>query len=297
MATWDLADIRRKVRQVTGRLSPAELSNDQIDDYINRYYQYTFPAEVKLDRKETYYEFLTTPNQQLYAFPDSTYTNVEPPCTMDNLTLLYYQSPDAFDQDNPEQVSRTTPWTGDGATVTFSTTVTGFPILPDSLVLTDNTETFEDTNTTYTTSNVTLTGDAGGTATINYSTGSVSVTFNSAPASGQNIYLSYILFNAGRPTAVLNYNNQFKFFPVPDTAYRFRIKAYQYVTALTASTDTPDLPQWGPCIAYGASRDIHADYGELDAYGEVTALYKEQVAYVLNRTNQNLLNTRAAPSF
>lgn len=297
MTTWTLSEIRRKVRRVTGRLSPGELTNDQVDDYINQYYQYTFPAEVKLEMKHTYYEFLTTPNQETYDFDDTTYTNIEPPATMDSLSMLYYQDPIYFDSENPQQISRLTPWTGDGSTATFSTTVTGFPILPDTLVITDNTETFEDTTTTYTTSNVTITGSAGGTATINYSTGSVSVTFNTAPANGQDIYLSYTLFIAGRPTAVLYYDNQFKFYPVPDTAYRFKIKAYTYVTALTSSTSTPDLNQWGPCIAYGAARDIHSDYGEIDAYQEVTALYKEQVAYVLNRTNQNLLNTRAAPVF
>ena len=50
-------------------------------------------------------------------------------------------------------------------------------------------------------------------------------------------------------------------------------------------------------IAYGAARDIFSDYGELDAYAETTELYKEQKNYVLTRTCQDLLNTRAAPNF
>ena len=294
---WTLADIRQKVRRVTGRLSQGELSNDEVDTYINNFYQFTFPADAKLDRKYTYYEFLTTPNRQTYPFPDTSYLFVQPPAYMDNLELFYYQDPGTFEDQNPQSVQRVIPWTGDGATTVFSTTVTGFPILPNSLVATDNIETFEDTNTTYTTSNVNITGSAGGAAIINYSTGSVSITFSTAPEDGQDIYLSYILFNAGRPTAVLYYNNQFKFFTVPDTAYRFKIQAYQYVSALSGSTSTPDLEQWGPCIAYGAARDIHSDYGEPDAYQEVTVLYKEQLAYVLDRTLQNLLNTRAKPVF
>ncbi len=297
MATWTKADIRRKVRQVTGRLSPGELSNDQVDEYIDQYYEFTFPAEVKLEKNHTFHEFLTTANQQTYAFPDSTFTNVEPPPTMDNLSLLYYQNPESFNENNPEQITRLTQWTGDGSTTVFATTVVGFPILPASLVITDNTETFQDTTTTFTTSDVNIDGDLGGLAVINYSTGSVSVTFATAPANAQNIFLSYTIFAPGRPTAVLYYNDLFKFFPVPDTAYRFKIKAYRYVAPLTSSTSVPGMPQWGPCIAYGASRDIHSDFGEMDAYKEVTELYKEQVAYVLNRTNQNLLNTRAPPIF
>lgn len=297
MATWNLAQIRQKVRQVSGRLSSSELTNTQLDNYINQYYQYTFPAEVKLERQHTYYEFLTTVNQPTYTFDNTTFTNVEPPPTMNNLSLIYYQDPARFENENPYQITQLTPWTGDGVTTSFNTTVTGFPILPDTVVITDNVEVFEDTNTTWTTSNVSINGSLGGTATINYSTGVIAVTFNSAPANGQLIYLSYSLFQAGRPTAVLFYNNEFKFFPPPNTAYRFKMKAYRVVDALVNATDTPVLPQWGPAIAYGAARDIFTDYGEMDSYMETTALYREQLEYVMNKTEQNLLNTRAMPFF
>jgi hypothetical protein len=297
MATWNLSQIRQKVRQVTGRLSPSELTNSQVDNYINQYYQFTFPAEVKLERQHTYYEFLTSANQSIYTFDGTNYTNVEPPATLDNLSLNYYQDPARFEAENPYQFSRLTPWTGDGVTVAFNTTVTGFPILPDSVIITDNIETFEDTNINWTTSNVVVTGDLGGTATINYSTGVINVSFNTAPPDGQLIYLSYIVFAAGRPTAVLFYNNQFKFFTPPDTVYRFKMKAYLVVSPLVNATDMPVLPQWGPAIAYGASRDIHSDFGEMQQYQEVTQLYNEQIDYVMTRTDQNLLNTRAAPFF
>lgn len=297
MATWTLADIRTKVRQVTGRIVTTELSNNQLDNYINRYYQYTFPAELKLERKHTYYSFLTSANVAFYELPNTDYTNWEPPATVNNLEVLWYQDPGAFLMQNPDQVTSSVAWTGDGSTTLFTTTAQGFPIMPDSIVITDNVEVFEDTNTTWTTSNVNIVGSEGGNATVNYSTGAISVTFNTAPADGQNIYLSYVQFQPGRPTAVLLYNNQFRFYPVPDTAYRFLVKAWAIVTPLTNATDVPDLPEWGPCIAYGASRDIHADFGELDAYAQVTSLYKEQLAYVLKRTNQNLLNTRSAPTF
>jgi hypothetical protein len=297
MATWTLANIRAKTRQVTGRLTPGELSNQKLDDYINKYYQLTFPAELKLERKHTYYEFLTSANVAWYDLPNDTYTNWEPPAKIDELSLLWYQDPGPFFENNPNQIARSTPWTGDGVTSAFNTVITQFPIMPDSLVITDNIETFQDTSQTWTTSNVVLVGDMGGSATINYSTGVISVTFNAAPANGQVIYLSFIQFNAGRPTAVLMYNNQFQFFPVPDTAYRFRVGAYAVVPALVNATDRPELDQWGPCIAYGAARDIFADFGEMDSYSEVSMLYKEQLAYVLRQTNQNLLNTRSAPNF
>jgi|SRR5690606_7814433 len=306
MAEWDLSEIRQKVRQVTGRFSPQELSNEQLDEYINKYFQYTFPAELKLDRFHTFYEFLTVANQQSYDWPAG-YINFEPPATLDRLSLLWYQDPAAFYENNPENIGRQTIGTGDGATVAFNGTAGNFPILPGSTVVTDNNEVFQDTSTTFTTSNIALSGSLGGSGTLNLSTGTLSVAFATAPASGQNIYFSYIQFQAGRPTAVLFYNNQFTFYPVPDTAYRFKVKAYSNTLVTTASgttqaffinaTDKPLLDQWGPSIAYGTARDIHADKGEMDAYQEVTMLYKEQLDYCLNRTNQNLLNTRAMPNF
>lgn len=295
--TWNLGDIRTKTRKLTGRLSSQEMSTNELDKRINQYYQYTFPAEVKLERQHTFYEFLTTVNQATYTFDNTNYTNVEPPATIDNYQMYYYQDPARFEEQNPYQITRLTPWTGDGVTVLFTTTVTGFPIFPGTLVITDNVEVFEDTNTTWTTTNVIINGSLGGSATVNYNTGVISVTFASAPANGQDIFTSYVLFKPGRPTAVLLYNNEFTFFPPPNTAYRFKMKAYIPPVALALATDTPILPQWGPAIAYGTAKQIFADYGELDAKREIEPDYQEQIDYVLNKTEQNLLNTRAAPFF
>jgi len=297
MSTWTLADIRQKVRQVTGRFTENELTTTQLDDYINKYYTLTFPAEVKLEQKHVYYSFTTSANQAYYDQPETTYTNFEPPATVNNLQLLWYQDPAYFEQNNPLQYTFLTPWTGDGATLNFTTTVTGFPIYPGTLTIYDGVELFQDTNQDWTTSDVNLTGDQGGTATINYNDGTVDVTFATAPANGQNINLNYVIFQAGRPRAILMYNNQFQLFPPPDQAYIIEMKAYSVVTELTNATDTPDLSEWGPMIAYGTSRDIFSDYGELDAYAEITQLYKEQKNYVLTRTCQDLLNTRSTPNF
>lgn len=296
MAVWDLSAIEKKVRLVTGRFTENEMTTTELHNRINQYYQYTFPAEVKVDREHTFYEFLTTVNQPTYTAPTG-FTNFEPPATIDEYSLLWYQEPMRFYAENWKQISSLTPWTGDGVTTAFNTTITGFPIWPGTTVITDNVEVFEDTNEAYANSPVTITGSLNGSATVNYSTGAVTVTFNIAPTNGQLIHLSYALFAPTRPQAVLYYNNQFTFWPIPDTAYRFQVKAYAVPTALTNATDRPPLDQWGPCIAYGTARGIFADYGEMDAYVETSRLYKEQVAYVLNRTDQNLLNTRAMPHF
>ncbi len=307
MAVWNLSEIRSKVRQVTGRFSSQDLTNDQLDEYINKYFQFTFPAELKLERFHTFYEFLTEANVQKYTLPEG-FVNFESPASIDRLSVLWYQDPSSFYENNPENIARQNIGTGDGVTTAFSGTAGNFPILPDTTVITDDNEVFEDINTDFNVPQpVNISGSLGGSATVNYETGDVSVSFNTAPETGQLIIFSYIQFHAGRPTAVLLYDNEWTFFPVPDTAYRFRTKAYANTLVTTVlganapffvnATDQPLLNEWGPTIAYGASRDIHADKGEMDAYSDVTALYKEQLAYVLRRTNQNLLNTRAQPNF
>lgn len=303
---WTLADIRTKVRQVTGRYSVFELSNDQLDNYINNYFQFTFPAELKLERFHSIYELETLSNQATYPYPAG-FINFEPPALIDRAELIWYQDPISFAEQNPYTINKVTIGIGDGATLGFSGGSQFTPVLAGSIYVSDGVEVFTNTSTTWTTSNITLTGSLGGTGTANLSDGTVSVTFNTAPADGVNVVFSYINFVAGRPTAVLLYNNQFEFYPVPDQTYQFETKAYSDTLVITASgttqtlfvngTDAPLYQQWGPCIAYGAARDIHSDYGEMDAYAEVTTLYREQQAYALRRTNQNLLNERAAPHF
>lgn len=297
MATWNLSDIRSKVRKVTGRFSQDQLSNNDLDNYINRYYQYTFAAEVKLEKKLIYYSFLTSANQAYYDMPESTYTDFQPPATCNNLSMNWFQDPTYFESNNPLQYTFLTPWTGDGSTLAFSYTVPAFPIYPGTLTVTDNTESFRDTNQDWSSSTQTITGSAGGTLTVNYSTGVISVTFAVAPTNGQVIYLNYVLFQPGRPQSILMYNSQFQLYPVPDQAYIIEMSAYGVVTPLTLPTDVPDLPEWGPCIAYGASRDIFADFAEMDSYQEVSNLYREQINYILTRTTQNLMNQRSVPQF
>lgn len=292
---WTLLDIRTKVRNVTGRLSEDELSTSQLDNYINNYYVYTFPAEVKLDAKLVTYEFLTTANTLSYAAPTG-YTNFVPPATIDNLLLDWYQNKAYFDENNPFQVQRTTLSTGDGATTMFTGSLGNQFILPGSTVVSAANISAQDENTDYYSAS-SFTGSGVSSASVTYSSGAFSVNFDTAPASGVNIYVSWIPFVPGRPTAVLWFGNTFSFYPVPDTTYRFKIASYQIVSPLTSSTSTPDFEEWGPCIAYGASRDIHSDYGEYDAYAAVTKLYNEQLAYVMRRTHQNLLNTRSTPLF
>jgi hypothetical protein len=81
--------------------------------------------------------------------------------------------------------------TGDAAQIIFNGTLNHTPVKPynatkgDVVTITDGTETFTDDGAGV------LTGDAGGSGTIDYATGDWSVTFNAAPANGDSIVASY----------------------------------------------------------------------------------------------------------
>jgi len=79
--------------------------------------------------------------------------------------------------------------TGDGSTKTFTDTLAfraaGAKRTCFGIAVTDGTETFTDNY------DGTLTGDAEGTGTINYTTGAISITFNAAPANSQAITCDY----------------------------------------------------------------------------------------------------------
>lgn len=75
--------------------------------------------------------------------------------------------------------------TGNGTDKTFTATLAKAPALVGSVEITDGTETFSDDGLGR------LTGSAGGSGTVVYDTGAVSVTFNAAPADESAITADY----------------------------------------------------------------------------------------------------------
>lgn len=301
MATWTYSDIAQATRQVSGRLSLAELSNQQLQDHINRYLQYEFPAEVKLNRNYTQYSFNTIPNQQDYTM-SANFTNFVPPATVDRLVVDFYQDPALFDAEQFQSFTRLNQWTGDGSTTAFSSTLSSLiPIQAGTVVVDDTVEVFNDDGLGN------LTGTEGGSGTVNYSTGAIAVTFATAPTDGQSIQVGLVALKTGRPESVLMYSDKFRMFPVPDRAYSFQIQAYTLLLVQQANgsttnsfddaSDRPLLDEWGPAIYLGAARRIVSEFGEMQRYKEITELYKEQIAYILVRTCVDLESTRSRPMF
>lgn len=229
---WTLADIRTKVRNVTGSPSPDQISDEDLNTYINNYYVFTMPFELKEQITNQFLKFRTTPGEDVYAFPGGYFTD-SPGAYADGFPLIFYQDPDVFFQDWPQQYAVDNIATGDGTTTTFSgglqnppliigtlfitaddpdgnqqvvadqgneitqtiatgsgvTNYTGtlivFPIVPGTMTVTDGVENFVDNGAGI------LTGNLGGSGTINYTTGVFNITFNTAVATGVSIIASY----------------------------------------------------------------------------------------------------------
>lgn len=285
---WTLADIRAKIRSVTGTPSSDQLTDSEIDTYANNYYVFTMPFELKVQIENQFLDFKTVPGTDVYSFPGGYFTD-QPGAYADGFPLIFYQDPDIFYQDWPQQYAVNVIATGDGVTSNFTGGLQNPPIIIGTLFITDGTQVLQDDGSG------TFTGD--GTGTINYTTGAYNVTFNNPPASTDTIYAKYQGYSANRPQGVLFFQNEFTFRPVPDQVYQIRMEGYIKPTALSLNVDTPLQEEWGPLIAYGASLDIFADRGDTENYDRYYAVLKRYENVALGRTIQQLTAEQSVPRF
>lgn len=152
--------------------------------------------------------------------------------------------------------------TGDGTTKTFAHTLSAIsaPKTAMYISVTDGTETFVDDR------NGNMEGNLGGTGTVNYATGAVSVTFNTAPTNSQAITCSYY-HETATSTGVLDFSGgadgQGKSFRQDDAGGSFmaifnlntieycfhQLKTWQFTASLD-DTESTNLPYRNIGIPY-----------------------------------------------
>lgn len=291
--TWTLEDIRRKVRALTGRPSQDQITDVVLDRYINNYYVFTMPFELKEQIQNQFLKFKTTPGVNVYSFPSGYFTD-SPGAYADGFPLIFYQDPDIFYQDWPLQFAVNNIATGDGVTTAFSGGLQNPPVIIGSLFITSDDDTgFQ--QVVQDQGDGTLTGD--GTGTINYLTGAYTVTFNAAPAASAVIYAKYQGYTGNRPQGVLFFQNIFTFMPVPDQAYQIQMQGFIQPTLLVNAGDLPTQPEWGQVIAYGAALDIFTDSGESENYERYYPIFKRFENVALGRTIQQYTAEQSVPRF
>ncbi len=267
----DLGDIVSKIRRITKSPSQAQITDDQIVQYINTYFLYDFPQELRLKNCLSNYNFSTIPYQESYRLPTDTIITVEPPVYVNGYQSFFTQSQDQFYRLYPRLAIPFQGQAGNGTVGPYTVTLAppaGTPmsgILQNNVVLdlTDNTTGISSacaTDTPIDTTTGNMTGNGVASGTVNYITGVITITFVSPVANTSSISVNFVPYVPSRPSAVLFYGDTLYLRPIPDGAYLVNIQAYinpisanfgalsnppigqQYTPATGAGTPDPVAP-------------------------------------------------------
>lgn len=296
-STWTLDDIINLVRDLTGSPSTDQLTNQQITTFINNYYTFAMPFELKEQINLQPLNFNAIPNTDVYSFP-GTFLTDQPMAYADGFPLIFYQDRDIFFQDWPQQYGSDQVATGTGSQFTFPGNTQAFPIIIGTFEITDGTQICTDSGNLVTAGVpyiYSLTGN--GTGSINYLTGAFSVTFTNAPSSSATIYDKYQAYEPARPQGVLFYNNQFTFRPIPDQVYIITMQGYINQVQMTLDGSVPLFTEWGQLIGYGAAVEIFSRRGDIGNVNTYYPMLKRYENIALARFVQQLESQQSVPRF
>lgn len=312
-----LGKIKTKVRRLTASLSTAQLSEADLEQYINTFVLYDFPEHLRLFNLKTTLTFFTEPYIDQYATEETDdtdplynfknkYITVNPPAYIAGNQVLWSQSEEQFYGMYPMTNSiQNIGTTGDGVTTTFTGNInTNQPNVQSSgqgaLILRNNVlfSSIDASGNSLAlidypvsplvgamgligvpeTSLPTLYGQ------INYVTGDFSINFPTAPAAGETINSQTILVQPSVPQSILFYDTTFTLRPVPDQAYRVTMEAFIRPTELLASTQQPELAEWWQYIAYGAAKKVFEDRRDVESVEKILPEFKTQERLINRRT-------------
>jgi hypothetical protein len=317
-----LAQIRTKVRRLTRSPSTAQLTDADIDSYVNNFVLYDFPEHLRLFKLRTTFTFYTKPYVDTYATNTTTlldplynfknkYVSVHPPVYIAGYNSFYSQNREQFFGIYPIVNSvDSIGSTGDGVTTNFTGTLPNAPFLQNNVTFTSvavaNVGLINETNTAIAVKDVpsdpfdgtgTFINAISGAAVvgnINYINGLYNITFPVAPGSGQAINVETVPYQAAQPQALLYYQDTFTVRPVPDESYPINMEVYIRPTELLLVTDMPELSEWWQYIAYGASKKVFEDRMDLDSVQLIMAEFKKQELLAQRRTIVQYTNERTA---
>ena len=303
MAT--LADIRLKVRRLTRTPSPTQVTDAQIDTYVNDFILCDFPEHLRLFSLRDTFTFYTEPyvdkydstnaSTQLNDFKNN-YITVHQPVYIDGNPVSLYQDRDKFYGLYPRTNARVRVATGDGVTLNFDGTLDNAPITYENVLF----STIAADNTSLELHDLPggnhLENFLGGSGigAINYVTGEYDLMFNVAPAAGAEIIAHTRPYNASVPQSLLFFNNTFYVRPIPDQAYRIDMEVYKRPTALLQAGSLPELEQWWQYIAYGAAKKLFEDRTDEEGVRMLMPEFKMQERLVLRKTIVQNTNNRVA---
>jgi hypothetical protein len=128
--------------------------------------------------------------------------------------------------------------------------------------------------------------------TINYFTGSVTVTFPVAIPQGANINVQCFYFQSGLPRMMLFYDNTLQLRVPPDQQYLVELDAYLSPAAFLNQADAIQFAYMSEYIARGAARKILSDTGDIEQFNFYEPLFREQESLVWKRSQRQWTTTR-----
>jgi len=289
-----LNNIRTKVRRITKSPSSNQITDAQIDDYVNTFYLYDFPEQLRLINLKETYSFITEPGIDIYDFTPNTVISIEPPVYIGGYEIQLYQNREQYFYAYPEYQRNEVLTLGTAIAGAYNGTITATPVKRGRVLLSTvdnagNALSAQDDGAG------SFTGDVVAGSTINYETGAIAaLTWSGIIANGEEIRVQYVNYQSSRPYAALFYNDQIQLSPVPDQAYEFKINAYVTPTALTNAADEPELREWWQLLALGACLKIFEDRLDMESYQKVQVLFEQQMSLVERRTLKQISINRAA---
>jgi hypothetical protein len=307
-----LTRIQTKTRRLTASPSQNQLSDSELNDYINTFYLFDFPENIRLFNLRDTYEFYTDPYVDVYPFPRNTYTNIYQPLYIGGYQSFFTQSREQYFRIYPQLDYSETVGTGDGTTNSFSFTLSNFPVIrgfkypPAELIHSQVFISYSDNNNN---SIISRDNGLGGfisedgstlmAGTIDYITGAVTgLSFTAIPQDGATITAQYVAFVASRPEAICFFNDVFILRPIPDKAYKVSMEVQVQPTAFLASDNSipnnSELEEWWQFLAFGAAKKILEDRQDMSTLMNIMPMYEEQKRLCLRRTTQQLTQERSA---
>lgn len=308
--TTTLTTIQQKVRRITRAPSQSQLTDQQLNDYINNFVLYDFPEHLRLFALKTTFSFYTAPNIAEYstvAAPSTSpfynfnnlYVSVTQPIYIGGYNSFYTQSREQFFNIYPRVSFIQTITTGNGSTSVFTGTIPQVPflqneVLIDSIDSNNNPLTYIDQPVDSVNGNLVNASTLVPRGTINYLTGGFLIDFEAPPGPQQPINSQTVPYQAARPLALLYYDYVFTVGPVPDQSYKITMDAYMRPTALLDTTQSPQLEQWWQYIAWGAARKVFEDRMDWESINLMMPEYRKQETLVLRSSLVQWANERVA---
>lgn len=318
MADSTLNAIRLKVRRLTRSPSAAQLTDADIDEYINTFVAYDFPEHLRLFNLKSEFTFFTQPfidTYQMNQIAGDQFENwanvnitVHEPIFIGGSRCYFSQDRDQFFSIYPLVNFLFQVGIGDGVTQAFAGNLntSGFgpggaqtPVLRnqvtfDSIDVNNNGMVLSDDGAGLLVSN---TVPNAGFGTIDYVTGAYTLFWNTPPGPAQPVNSQTRPYQPTIPTAVLFYDGKFTLRPVPDQGYRVNMEVFIPPTALLNAGQSPNLQEWWQYIAYGAAKKVFEDRQDLSSVQMIMPEYKMQESLCLRRTIVQQTTTRTATIF